>query len=304
MLTPCAGVLARSWCCGWASVPGAGLASGSRGMGRAGTGRVDLEMTFPVPGMRWWSGPLSSGGRGRITQDRPPEKVLIVVVELDERARWRCPGCGVRGKPVERDVVRWRILGVHGKCCFLEAGLSRIWCPEHGKVTAAVPWARHDDRFSRPFEEFAAWKAAHMPCARAADQPRISWEALGTPASVSFASITSHSRALAARSAATSSGAGGTSGTNHTRSSPAERDQDATPGRLTVIRRTARHNDLSSDRYLSTSAVNQYSVVIHTVQVRLWRSKRGRTACPSRPARPSRERTSIWGNPAMPLSLS
>jgi hypothetical protein len=202
-------------------------------MGRAGTGRVDLEMTFSVPGMRWWSGPLSSGGRGRITQDRPPEKVLIVVVEPDERARWRCPGCGVRGKPVERDVVRWRILGVHGKCCFLEAGLSRIRCPEHGKITAAVPWARHDDRFSRPFEEFAAWKAAHMPWAprrgSAADQLGGFTRARSTPASVSFASITSHSRALAARSAATSSGAGGTSGMNHTRSSPAERDQDATP---------------------------------------------------------------------------
>jgi transposase len=69
-------------------------------------------------------------------------------------------------------------LDVHGKRCFLEAGLPRIRCPEHGKVTAAVPWARHDDRFSRPFEEFAAWKAAHMPWTRAAAEMRISWEAL------------------------------------------------------------------------------------------------------------------------------
>ena len=42
----------------------------------------------------------------------------------------------------------------------------------------AVPWARHDDRFSRPFEEFAAWKAAHMPWTRAAAELRITWEAL------------------------------------------------------------------------------------------------------------------------------
>ena len=41
-----------------------------------------------------------------------------------------------------------------------------------------MPWARHDDRFSRPFEEFAAWKAAHMPWTRAAAELRITWEAL------------------------------------------------------------------------------------------------------------------------------
>ena len=37
---------------------------------------------------------------------------------------------------------------------------------------------RHDDRFSRPFEEFAAWKAAYMPWTRAAAELRITWEAL------------------------------------------------------------------------------------------------------------------------------
>ena len=95
-------------------------------------------------------------------KDRAPEKVLIIAVEPDEETRNRCPECGQRGRPVEHDVKRWRTLDVHGKRTFLEADLPRIQCPGHGKITAAVPWARHDDRFSRPFEEFAAWKAAHM----------------------------------------------------------------------------------------------------------------------------------------------
>ena len=73
------------------------------------------------------------------------------------------PRCGQRGRPAEHDVARWRTLDVHGKRTYLESELPRIICGEHGKITAAVPWARHDDRFSRPFEEFAAWKAAHMP---------------------------------------------------------------------------------------------------------------------------------------------
>lgn len=111
-------------------------------------------------------------------KDRVPEKVLIIVVEPDEETRNRCPECGQRGRPVEHDVKRWRTLDVHGKRTFLESDLPRIQCPQHGKITAAVPWARHDDRFSRPFEEFAAWKAAHMPWTRAAAELRITWEAL------------------------------------------------------------------------------------------------------------------------------
>jgi transposase len=111
-------------------------------------------------------------------KDRAPEKVLIIVVEPDEETRHRCPECGEHGRPVETDVVRWRTLDVHGKRAFLESKLPRIICGQHGKITAAVPWARRDDRFSRPFEEFAAWKAAHMPWTRAASELRITWEAL------------------------------------------------------------------------------------------------------------------------------
>ncbi len=72
---------------------------------------------------------------------RPPEKVLVIVVEPDEETRCRCPECGQRGRPVEHDVKRWRTFDVHGKRTFLESQLPRIVCPQHGKITAAVPWA-------------------------------------------------------------------------------------------------------------------------------------------------------------------
>jgi transposase len=111
-------------------------------------------------------------------KDRPPEKVLIIVVEPDEQTRHRCPECGQRGRLAGHDVKRWRTLDVHGKRAYLESGLPRIICPQHGKITAAVPWARHDDRFSRPFEEFTAWKAAHGAWTRVAAELRITWDAL------------------------------------------------------------------------------------------------------------------------------
>ena len=113
-------------------------------------------------------------------KDRQPEKVLIVVVQPDEEHCWLCPHCGVKLDPVEWDTRRWRTLDMHGKRCFLEADLPRVVCGEHGKVTAAVPWARHDDRFSRPFEEFAAWLAANGPWTKVARQLRVTWDAVAS----------------------------------------------------------------------------------------------------------------------------
>jgi transposase len=107
-----------------------------------------------------------------------PEKVLIVVVESDGEARNHCPKCGTRGVPVETGVRRWRTLDVHGKKCFLESALPRIECPEHGKITASLPWARHDDHFSMPFEDHAGWLAAQVPWTKASAELRITWEAL------------------------------------------------------------------------------------------------------------------------------
>lgn len=126
---------------------------------------------------------------------KAPEKVLIVVVEPDDETRNCCPKCEYRGVPVETDVRRWRTLDVHGKKCFLESVLPRIECPQHGKITARVPWARHDDYFSMPFEEHAAWLAAQMPWTRASAELRVTWEALASIVS----RVTADAAALADR---------------------------------------------------------------------------------------------------------
>jgi transposase len=81
-------------------------------------------------------------------------------------------------KPAEADVRRWRTLDVHGKRCFIESQVPRISCPEHGKITAAVPWAAHADRFTAVFAQHAAWLAAQMPWTKAARELRVTWDAL------------------------------------------------------------------------------------------------------------------------------
>ncbi len=111
-------------------------------------------------------------------EGRPPEKVLVIVVQPDKERRCRCPECGTRGKAVEHDVRRWRTLDVHGKRTFIESQVPRIICAEHGKITAAVPWAAHADRFTAVFAQHAAWLAAQMPWTKAAKELRVTWDAL------------------------------------------------------------------------------------------------------------------------------
>lgn len=111
-------------------------------------------------------------------KDRAPEKVLVIVVQPDKEHRCRCPECGNRGKAVEHDVRRWRTLDVHGKRTFIESAVPRIVCGEHGKITAAVPWAAHGDRFTAVFALHAAWLAAQMPWTKAARELRVTWDAV------------------------------------------------------------------------------------------------------------------------------
>ena len=41
--------------------------------------------------------------------------------------------------------------------CFVEADAPRVSCVDHGVIVAAVPWARHRARFTRPFDDQVAW---------------------------------------------------------------------------------------------------------------------------------------------------
>jgi transposase len=54
-----------------------------------------------------------------------------------------------------------------------------VSCPEHGVVVAAVPWADHNARFTRNFDEQAAWLAVHCSQSAVAELMRVSWRTVG-----------------------------------------------------------------------------------------------------------------------------
>jgi len=101
-------------------------------------------------------------------------------VRVGWRHRWRCSMCGRRCRRFDRTprLRRWRALDIGRRRCWVEASLPRVWCPEHGRRVAAVPWARRESRFTRSFEDTVAWLAARMSRTAVTRLMRITWRSV------------------------------------------------------------------------------------------------------------------------------
>lgn len=75
-------------------------------------------------------------------------------------------------------VRRWRALDVGELRCFIEAPAPRVRCPEHKVVAAHVPWANPGSRFTRAFEDSAAWLAANASASAVAQLMRTTWRSV------------------------------------------------------------------------------------------------------------------------------
>jgi transposase len=62
---------------------------------------------------------------------------------------------------------------------FVEAEAPRVTCRRHGVVVCAVPWARHNSRFTRAFEDQTAWLAVNTSKSAVSELMRIAWRSVG-----------------------------------------------------------------------------------------------------------------------------
>ena len=106
---------------------------------------------------------------------------LVVCVRPRAQERRRCGLCRRRcpGYDEGEGRRRWRALDLGTTCCYLEAEAPRVRCRRHGVVVAAVPWARHDARFTRSFDDQAAWLACQCSKRAVAELLRIAWLTVG-----------------------------------------------------------------------------------------------------------------------------
>lgn len=99
------------------------------------------------------------------------------------RQRRVCALCGQTGRQLEihdRRRKRWRHLDLGANRCVIECELRRLRCPDCRTVRPEpVPWARAGSRYTRDFEDVAAWLAQQMAKTPIAGLLRIGWDSVG-----------------------------------------------------------------------------------------------------------------------------
>jgi transposase len=134
-----------------------------------------------VRGIRVWARLL--GLQRTVVEDvrTGSEGEVIVSVRPGWRERDRCGVCHRRCGRYDRGEGRrwWRALDLGSTFAFVEADAPRVSCRSHGVVVAAVPWARHDARFTRSFEDQVAWLACHCSKSAVAELMRVAWRSVG-----------------------------------------------------------------------------------------------------------------------------
>lgn len=73
----------------------------------------------------------------------------------------------------------WRALDFGGILVEIEYSTHRVECPEHGVVTADVPWAYPGSSFTKDFDLTVAWLAKYLPRSAVSNYMRIDWETVG-----------------------------------------------------------------------------------------------------------------------------
>ena len=109
------------------------------------------------------------------------EGEIIVAVRPVWRERERCGVCRRRSPGYDLGDGRrwWRALDLGTTLAFVEAAAPRVTCRRHGVVVCALPWARHGSRFTRAFEDQAAWLAVNTSKSAVAELMRVAWRTVG-----------------------------------------------------------------------------------------------------------------------------
>jgi transposase len=113
--------------------------------------------------------------------DKGEREDLVLSVHAQRGFDRRCPHCERRCPRFDEGagVRRWRTLDVGLVRAYVEAPAPRVKCAEHGVVVASTPWARHQSRFTRSFEQQVAWLAVHTDKTTVASLMRVSWRSVG-----------------------------------------------------------------------------------------------------------------------------
>ena len=108
-------------------------------------------------------------------------KELYIHVEPYKREQNRCPICGKKlpGYDKKEAPRKWRSLDVGTIPVYVLANTNRVSCPDHGVITASVPWARQNSRFTKDFENQVAWLVFNLSKKTLSEFMGVSWNTVG-----------------------------------------------------------------------------------------------------------------------------
>lgn len=135
--------------------------------------------------IRLWARVTGVGNKGVVTGVRhcevAGEEVIVVSMRLHSRRRPRCGRCNKRAGLYDPGdgPRRWRALDAGTTKVFVEAAAPRVNCRDHGVTVVAVPWARHDARHTREFDDQVAWLVTHTSKTAVVELMRVSWRTVG-----------------------------------------------------------------------------------------------------------------------------
>ncbi len=125
------------------------------------------------------------GAKGFVLEDMTSdsEKMEIrIAIHPTRKEQCRCGICHRKAKGYDRGrgQRRWRCVDVGAWKVYVEAKQPRVYCPKHGVVTASVPWARHNSRFTKSFEDTTAWLTVHASHSTVSEFMRVEWHTVGS----------------------------------------------------------------------------------------------------------------------------
>jgi transposase len=93
----------------------------------------------------------------------------------------RCSGCGcTRRRVYDHRARTWRHLDFGGMEVTLRYDLRRVDCGRCGTVAELVPWAEHDSRYTRDFEDHVGYLAQRSDQTTVSKTMRIAWRTVGS----------------------------------------------------------------------------------------------------------------------------
>lgn len=106
---------------------------------------------------------------------------ITVRCRLRKGARRRCGRCDRRSPLYDHGDGRrrWRSLDAGTIRVFIDADAPRVECVDCGVTVAAVPWARHDARHTRAFDDQVAWLVTHTSKTAVVELMRVAWRTVG-----------------------------------------------------------------------------------------------------------------------------